>query len=73
MAKKPVRRSPTSAFRPKPEVRIDIGEMPTGLPDVGKPVSLTVRGTLTKVAKDEYSTLDSMTVRTPKVQVQKGK
>ncbi len=55
MAKKSVNQSPTSAgspasFKPKPSVRMELSELPSGLPDITKPARFIIEGKVTKLS-----------------------
>ena len=74
MAKAAVAPSPLS--KPKPTIKFDLGDgLPPHLPSVNSEVTLTVKGTLVKVAaKDaEYNDYACITVRPSSVVVNGGK
>jgi len=77
MAKTSVKPSPTSGpLRPKPTIRFDLGEgLPSRLPAVNSEVTLTVKGTLVKIAaKDaDFNEYATITVRPSSVVVNDGK
>ena len=73
MAKRSVAPSPLS--KPKPTIKFNLGDgLPAHVPSVNSEVTLTVKGTLVKVAaKDaEYNDYANITVRPSKVTVGGG-
>ena len=75
MAKKRVKQAEIATpTMPPPEVRFELSAgLPKSLPAVGKPITLQVSGTLSKVAMNEYGDRDTIAVRKPKVTVKGGK
>ena len=70
MAKKASKKSETSspsccpAYKPEPSADFSlVGGLPDGLPEVSKPVSILVTGTLSRVSMNEYPGEKSSNVR----------
>lgn len=78
MAKKSVKQSATSApptyHKPKPSVRMELSELPSGLPDITKPARFIVEGKVTKLSAPggDYNDLACITLEPSSVKLAKS-